>query len=152
MGEPVLQAMQRNQAVRSYYFAKDDARTVLPSGEEISALFKIPPIVQAAMKYTNAGVQTYVWPSAAGASSSVVFIHEPPMIPPSDQRHVMTSATFRWTNAPIEGMTVTGGFAVRSYFDERRGARGSRIVVLAHNDAEVMPSNIVGGLITGVMA
>ena len=62
-GEPVVQAMQRNQAVRSYYFAKDQA-PALPSGEEISALFKIPPIVTASMKYTTGGSLNYVWQSS----------------------------------------------------------------------------------------
>jgi hypothetical protein len=151
-GEPIVQAMQRNQAVRSYYFAKDDTgRTVMPTGEELAALFKIPPIISANMKYTSGGALTYVWPSAATSASSVVFICEPKLIPPTDQRDIMTAATFRWTNAPMEGMTVTGGFAVRSYFDQRRGPRGSRIVVLAHNDVEVMTSTIVGGLLTNVI-
>ena len=152
-GEPVVQAMQRNQAVRSYYFAKDDTnRTVMPSGEELAALLKIPPIITASMKYTTGGALQYVWPSLAGSASSVVFIHEPKLIPPSDQRDNMTACTFRWTNAPTEGMTVTGGFAVRSYFDQRRGGRGSRVVVLAHNDIEVVTGNILGGLILNVMA
>jgi hypothetical protein len=150
MGEPIYHAMIRNQAVRNYYFAKDGAPAA-PSGMEISALFKLPPIIVAEMKYTTAGNLAYVWPSAAGSSSSVVFLHEPKQNPPTDQEDNATAYTFRWTTAPAPEGTVTGGFLVRSYYDQRRGPRGSRIVVLAHNDSEVVTGNILGGLVTGAI-
>lgn len=151
MGRPVFHAMQRSSAVRQYYAFKDGRDTILPSAEQISTIFQLPPITVADMKYTLAGAPTYVWPSSAGASSAVVLLHEPPQNPPTDGESVATGYTFRWTGASAPDGTVTGGFLVRSYYDPKRGGRGGRIIVLVHNDAEVITSNIVGGLITGVV-
>lgn len=151
MGGPVFHALQRNSAVRAYHFAKTND-PALPNAQELSRILELPPIVVAEMKYTNAaGAPTYVWPSAAGSSSSVVLLHEPSQNPPSSGRENATGYTFRWTGAPAPDGTVTGGFMVRSYYDPRRGGRGGRVVVVLHNDAELVTGSILGGLITNVV-
>lgn len=152
MGEPAYNAFVRNPAVKSYWaFKSDAAMTTLPDPGEISTLLKLPPIVVGEMKYNVGGAATYVWPSAAGSSSAVVCLHEPPQNPPTSQQDVSTGYTFRWTGAPAPDGTITAGFMVRSYYDPKRGARGGRQVVVVHNDAEQMTAQIVGGLITGVI-
>lgn len=150
--QPVYHAFVRNPAVKSYWAFKDDpATTTIPSPENLSTLLRVAPIVVAKMKYSSGGSPTYVWPSAAGTSSAVVGIHEPPQNPPTSQEDVATAYTFRWTNAPAPDGTTTAGFLVRSYYDPRRGARGGRYIVVVHNDTEVMTSTIVGGLISAVI-
>lgn len=151
MGGAVFRSLQRNSAVRQYHFAKSGAEA-LPNAEQLSRILELPPIVVAEMKYLNAsGVMTYVWPSVAGASSAVVLIHEPAQNPPSNGRDNATGYTYRWTGASAPDGTVTGGFMVRSYYDPRRGGRGGRVVVVIHNDAEILTGPILGGLITGVL-
>lgn len=153
MGEPAYHALVRSPAVRGYYAFKDGDDTVVPSPAEVSRLFNLAPIYIANMKYAPAsGAATYVWPSVAGSSSAAVAIHEPKTMPPTDGRDVMTSATFRWQGglAP-DGTLTAGGFLLRSFFKPNSGGRGGRIIVMAHNDDEVMPSNIIGGLITGII-
>jgi hypothetical protein len=153
-GTPAYHAFVRNPAVRAYYFAKSGDDTVLPEPRKISQIFDLAPIVVDDMKYspTSTSAATYVWPSAAGSSSAVVALHEPKTMPPTDGRDVMTSCTFRWSGgmAP-DGRLIVGGFLLRSWFKPGGGGRGARIVVLVHNDDEVMPSNIIGGVITGVI-
>ena len=152
MGGPVFMALQENSAIRQYYFAKAGNDTVLPTPDKMAEVFGLPPIVVADMRYTSAaGLNTYVWPSAAGSSSSCVLLHEPSQNPPADGEEIATGYTFRWTGASAPDGTVTGGFLVRSYYDPKRGGRGGRMIVIVHNDAEVMTSGYVGGLITGVV-
>jgi hypothetical protein len=149
MGAPVFHALQRSPAVRQYHFAKD-GDPALPNAQELSRVLELPPIVVAEMKYFNpSSVLTYVWPSVAGSLSSCVFLHEPAQNPPTDQRDNATAYTFRWTGASAPDGTLTGGFLVRSYYDPKRNARGGRVVVVVHNDAEVLTGSILGGLVTG---
>jgi hypothetical protein len=161
MGLPVFHALQRNAAVRQYHFAKTND-SALPNAQELSRILELPPIIVAEMMITSGGTigggapgttgtPAFVWPSVAGSASSVVLLHEPAQNPPSSGRENATSYTYRWTNAPARDGTVSGGFGVRSYYDEKRGARGGRVVVVFHNDIEVMTGNILGGLITGVL-
>lgn len=149
--EPAYHAFVRNPAVKSYWAFKADDGLVVPDPAKISAVLRLPPIVVADMKYTSGGVATYVWPAAAGASSAVVAVHEPPQNPPTSQQDVATSYTFRWAGGSAPDGTITAGFLVRSFYDPKRGPRGSRYLVIVHNDAEVMTSTVVGGLITGVI-
>ena len=151
MGAPVFHALQRNASVRQYHFAKSND-PALPGPQELSRILELPPIVVAEMKYTNAaGLATYVWPSVAGSASSVVLLHEPAQNPPTSGRDVATGYTFRWTGAPAPDGTLTGGFLVRSYYDPKRNGRGGRVIVILHNDAEIVTGPILGGLITGVL-
>jgi hypothetical protein len=161
MGLPVFHALQRNSAVRQYHFAKTND-PALPNAQELSRILELPPIIVAEMMITTGGTigggapgttgsPAFVWPSVAGSASSVVLLHEPAQNPPSSGRENATSYTYRWVNAPAPDGTVTGGFMVRSYYDPRRGGRGGRIVVVLHNDAEVMTGNILGGIVTGVL-
>ena len=161
MGLPVFHALQRNAAVRQYHFAKTND-PALPNAQELSRILELPPIIVAEMMITTGGsigggapgttgTPAFVWPSVAGSASSVVLLHEPAQNPPSSGRENATSYTYRWVNAPAPDGTVTGGFMVRSYYDPRRGGRGGRIVVVLHNDIEVMTGNILGGLVTGVL-
>lgn len=148
MGGPVFHALQRNQAVRNYHFAKTND-PALPNPQELSRILELPPIVVAEMKYQNpSGGLSYVWPSVAGSLSSVVLLHEPAQNPPTDQRDNATGYTFRWTGAKAPDGVVTGGFMVRSYYDQQRNGR---VIVFQHYDAEVVTGSILGGLLTGVL-
>lgn len=148
---PAYQAFVRNPAVRAFWAMNQDMGANIPTPDQISSLLKIAPITIADMKYSSAGAAQYVWPSLLGAASSVVALRQPKQNPPTSQRDVATNYTFRWTAAPAPDGTITAGWMVRSYFDPKRGGRGGRVAVVAHNDIEVMTSNIVGGLLTGVL-
>jgi hypothetical protein len=71
---------------------------------------------------------------------------------------VSTFKTFRWNgagaqNLPTEfGGTIQNGFTVRRFYDPFKGVRGRVVIIVAHNDAEVVTggtgqSALVGGLI-----
>lgn len=153
-GTPAWHAFVRNPSVRAYYFAKSGDDTVMPSPQKMAQVFDLAPIIVSDMKYspTSTSAATYVWPSAVGATSAVVAIHEPKTMPPIDGRDIMSACTFRWSGgAAPDGRIIMGGFLLRSWFKPGGGGRGGRIIVLVHNDDEVMPSNIVGGVLTGVL-
>jgi hypothetical protein len=136
----------RNAAVQKYIGYKNSAAPV-PDTAAISALLKLPPIYEAAIKYYASGTTfSYVW------GGDVVLIHEPPSNPPTDQEDVATAYTFRWNGGDAPDGTMTAGWMVRTFFDPKRGGRGGTMVVVVHNDAEVMTSSLMGGLIVGAHA
>lgn len=117
------------------------------ASDKLSALLGLPPFVIGRQKKKISGGYGYVW------GDNVALIHADPGVP-SDGQSISTMKTFRWTGADsgaVDG-TMQGGFLVRSYYDPRRGARGSKIVVVTHNDAEVTTSVYAGGLIIGAHA
>lgn len=114
---------------------------------EFSSLLSLPPFkIGRQRKKTAASTYGYVW----GNNVALVYASGggmPMMTSPS------TCKTFRWNGANgVPDGTVQGGFLVRSYFDPKRGARGSRIVVMTHNDAEIVTSTVAGGLIINAWA
>jgi hypothetical protein len=138
--ELVLHDFLRSPAVQKYVFAKSQVGA-LPSLDEISREFGLPPIYVGKMKYVTGGALAYVW------GDHVVGLHRPPTMPPTSQMDIATAVTFRWTGGTAPDGTVTGGFLVRSYWDPKRGPRGATVVVVTHNDAEVQTSAYVGALI-----
>jgi hypothetical protein len=134
-------AFARNPAVQKFFTYKDMVDGI-PRPEVLSDKLKLPPFYIAEMKYTVNQTLAFVWGAHA------VLIHQPGQMPPTSQMDVATAATFRWVGGevPPDG-SLTGGFLVRSYFDQKRGPRGSTVVVAAHNDVELMTSGYVGGLI-----
>lgn len=141
MATPVLQVFQESPAVQKF-LAYKSTLAPLPNAAQISALLDLPPIYPARMKYYASGTTfSYVW------GNDVVLFREPPEMPPTSQDDVSTAATFRWLGGDAPDGTAQGGWVVRTFYLADRGARGGRKVVVAHNDAEVITSNITGGLI-----
>jgi hypothetical protein len=134
-------AFVRNAAVQKFFTYKDMVDGI-PTPEALADKLKLPPFYVAEMKYTVNQTLAFAW------GAHVVLISQPSSMPPTNQMDVQTALTFRWTggDVPPDG-GLTGGFLVRTYFDQKRGPRGSTVVVCAHNDAEVMTSGYVGGLI-----
>lgn len=143
MSTLAINAMTENAAVQKYFGFKQSARP-LPTTGELEALLRLPPIYEAPMKYYASGTTfSYVW------GGDVVLVRAPAEMPPTSQDDVATAATFRWLGGDAPDGTAQGGWLVRSFFIADRGPRGGRKIVVAHNDAEVVTSNIVGGLIAG---
>jgi hypothetical protein len=141
----------QNAAVQKYVASKIDAPPLGTinagdqlriAGDKLSALLGLPPFLIGRQKKKTSGGYGYVW------GDHVALLHVEPGVP-SDGQSISTFKTFRWTgaNSGAPDGTVQGGFLVRSYFDPRRGARGSKLVVVTHNDAEVSTSVYAGGLI-----
>lgn len=151
MSEQLWHDFVQNAAVQKYTASKIDLPPLpgAQAGEygkitsQFSALLGLPPILVGRMRKKTANTPTYgyVW----GNNVALLYNESavPMMTAPS------TAKTFRWTGADsaVPDGTQQGGFLVRSYFDPKRGARGARIVVVTHNDTEVMTSVVAGGLI-----
>ena len=129
----------RSPAIQKYIYAKYN-KEVQPTGDEISAYFRLPKITVANMKYlpTASGAITYAW------GNHVVLLRSTAAL--ATQQDVSTARTFRWTGGPTPDGSAVGGWLVRTYFDQKRGPRGGTAVVVSHYDQEVMTSNLVGGL------
>lgn len=157
LSERTWHAFFQNASVQKYVAAKIDAPPLgaVNAGDQLrisadrfSALLGLPPfLIGRQKKKTSATAYGYVWGNA------VVLLHNEPGVP-SDGQSISTFKTFRWTGADSSAPdgTIQGGFLVRSYFDPRRGPRGSRVVVVTHNDAEVSTSAVAGGLLTAAWA
>jgi hypothetical protein len=131
----------RNANFQKFFTFKDGIDPI-PNYKEIPNDFKLPTIYVDETKYTVGGSLSFVW------GNDVVLIHEPTTMPPTSQMDVATSTTFRWSGGtvPPDG-ALTGGMLVRSYFDPKRGPRGSTVVTCAHYDTEVMTSGYAGALV-----
>lgn len=146
MSEQVLHDFVRNSQVQKYIGYKSSAAPV-PNEAQIAALLDLPTIHKASMKYFASGTAlSYVW------GGDVVLLTQPSEMPPSNQEEVASAVTFRWNGGEAPDGTMTAGWMVRTFFDPKRGGRGGTMVVVVHNDAEVMTSTLVGGLITGAHA
>lgn len=141
MSRVLYNVFSESPAVRAYYAYKD-AGAPIPKPGEMQALLDLPPIHVARMKYYASGTTfSYVW------GNDVVLFREPPEMPPTSQDDVSTGATFRWLGGDAPDGTAQGGWIVRTFYLADRGPRGGRKIVVAHNDAEIMASNITGGLV-----
>ncbi len=142
MGEQAGFAFSTNPNVQKYIAYKSGAAPI-PANAQISALFTLPPITIVNQKYSAGGTGlTYTW------GGDVVLVHEPSTIPP-DGQDIMTCATFRWNGGSTPDGAYVNGWLVRTYFDPKRGPKGSTVVVVANQDGEVMTSKLAGGLIKG---
>ena len=98
------------------------------------------------MKYysPNGGGLTFMW------GTSCILIRQPDQMPPTSQDDIATSYTFRWNaSSGLADGQASGGFVIREFFNQFRGSMGGSQIVAVHNDAEVMTSGLVGGLIAG---
>ena len=138
-------AFIRNPNVQKFFSFKD-RMDAIPTPKEFSDAFKLPPFYIDETKYTVGGALSFVYGNHA------VLIHQPSEMPPTSQMEVATASTFRWVGGevPPDG-SLTGGMLVRSYFDQKRGPRGSTVVICAHNDVELMTSGYVGGLLVNAL-
>lgn len=146
MSERVMHDFVQNAAVQKYVASKTAVAPIADAGA-FSALLRLPPILVSQVKGKTASGYDYVF------GNNVALVCNDPAAP-RDGQTISTAYTFRWTGADgsVPDGTMSGGFLVRSYFDPRRGARGGRVIVVAHNDAEVMTSVYAGGLVTGAHA
>lgn len=148
MSEKVQHAFVRNAAVQKYVAYKSNAAPV-PDASQLSALLSLPPITVSKMKAIVSSAATYVL-DAVATNSAVILVHEAPG-GTADGMDVSTAKTFRWNGGSTPDGNMVAGWLVRTYFDPKRGPRGGNVVVVAHNDAEVMTSKFVGGAILDVL-
>lgn len=160
MSEVVLHDFIQNPAVQKYTGYKASVAP-LPNGildkgwsgsianfsqqspDAFAALLGLPPIYVGFMKgKSGASTYGYVW------GNNVPLLYNDPSAP-RDGKSIASAYTFRWSGADggVQDGTMQGGFLVRTYYDPRRGARGGKMIVVAHNDHEVMTSTVAGGLI-----
>jgi hypothetical protein len=145
MGEQAGFAFSTNPNVQKYVAYKTGSAPI-PASSQISALFTLPPITIVNQKYRSSAAglpQTYTW------GGDVVLVHEPPGGYPVDGQDIMTCATFRWNGGTTPDGTYVNGWLVRTYFDHKRGPKGSTVTVTVHQDGEVMTSKLAGGLVVG---
>jgi len=155
MSERVAHDFVQNAAVQKYLAYKQSVPGLahVPSDGSgsggmgaFSAMLGIPQIHIAAMKYkATASTYPYVW------GDDVLLIHRLQGVP-SDGQDIAASYTFRWSGGQVGDATVQGGFIVRSFFNPYRGPRGGQQIIVTMNDAEVMTSSAVSGLIVGAHA
>lgn len=144
MGEQAGFAFATNPNVQKYIMYKSGGAPIPSANSQVSALFSLPPITIVNQKYRSAATgQVYTW------GGDVVLVHEPPGDYPVDGQDIMTCATFRWNGGTTPDGTYVDGWLVRTYFDNKRGPKGSTVTVTVHQDAEVMTSKLAGGLIVG---
>ena len=107
----------------------------------------MPRVVVAKARKLTSAVAAYVWGAPTSANATLVSA-------PMDPEAVSTARTFRYVgDAPDkEAAEESNGYLLRSFVDAKAGARGSRHLVLTVNDADVMLSGQLGGIITGVLA
>lgn len=142
MSERTAHAFIRNPNVQKFTQYKDGVKPGTMDPGYVAAVLELPTIYRADMKYQASGTaMSYVW------GNDVVLLHSPPENPPQDQEEVATAYTFRWDGGEAPDGQVTAGFQVRTFFDPKRGGRGGMQVVVVHNDAEVITSKFVGGII-----
>lgn len=164
MSEQVWHDFVQNAAVQKFVaskinvpgipFVPSDGDPMKNMSSQFTSILGLPKITIAAVKYkTGATAYTYIW------GGDVVLLHMPPAGLPRDGSDIAPSYTFRWNGGTTSdagtgtlvgqpGQAV-GGFIVRSFFNPYRGPRGGTQIVVLHNDAEVMTSSFVSGLIVG---
>ncbi len=148
MSEQLWHDFVQNAAVQKFVAAKTMVQPIADNGgaSQFSALLGLPPILIGTMKgKASSSTYGYVW------GANVALLCNDPAAP-RDGQTISTAYTFRWNGGGSVDGNMTGGFLVRSYFDPKRGARGGKMIVVAHNDVEVMTSVYAGGLITGAHA
>lgn len=150
MTERTLYTMQRNAAVQKFTAYKNGVGP-MPSSEQMSALLNLPPIVVQKMKTQDTnGANKYVLEQEATAVSktgAVLLVRDTPGL--SDPSLISTMKTIRWNGGQTPDGNMVAGWLVRTYFDPKKGGRGSYVVVVVHNDDEIFTSKFVGGLILG---
>jgi hypothetical protein len=144
MSERTYHDFVQNAQVQKFVASKT-AVTPIPdkmSASQFSAILGLPPILIGTRKGKTASGYGYVW------GDNVALIHADAGIPTGGQT-ISTARTFRWSgaNSGAPDGTMQGGFLVRTYFDPKRGSRGGTVVVVTHNDVEIMTSVYAGGLI-----
>lgn len=153
MSEQVAHDFMQNAAVQKFLAYKQaipglvkvssDGRGAGTQMEAMSALLGLPPIHVAAMKYKTTAGYPYVW------GGDVVLLHRPPAGVPKDGQDIASSYTFRWNGGAVGDSSAQGGFVVRSFYNQFRGPRGGQEVIVTVNEAEIMTSTLVSGLIIG---
>lgn len=164
MSEQVWHDFVQNAAVQKYLASKINVPGIpfvgsdgkINNSAQFTSILGLPRIEIAAMKYkTGSSAYTYVW------GGDVVLLHEAQGGAPRSGDEAAPSYTFRWSggSAPDAGSamaaayglnaSLAGGFMVRTFFNPFRGPRGGYQICVTHNDAEVMTSNVVSGLLIG---
>lgn len=119
------------------------------------ALLKLPRvhICEARAKNATAGTYPYVW------AGDVILFRRPPQ--EMTDVDIATFKTFRWNHAgdtaEMAGASMVGsgtkaGWTIRSFFNQYKGKRGVHVVIVAHDDAEMLIDQRVGGYIKGAFA
>ena len=148
MSRATRNILSRSPGFQKYFAYKSNVNAI-PSGDQLSAGLDIPPILVDDMKSKNTSNNAaYVFDQVI-ANGAVLLIKDAPGVP-ADQMDISSTKTFRWTGGESPDGTMSGGWMVRTYFDPKRGAKGSYVVVCAHWDDEQQTSAFAGGLLVGV--
>lgn len=145
LSRKVQNTFARNTQIREYVKYKSSVKTQ-PTAQDWSAILELPPFQVAKMKAKSksTGLIDYIW------GNDVILIRRPQGMP-SDGQDVGSSYTFRWQGGGVSDGSMSGGLLVRTFFDQKRGPRGGMSVVVTHQDAEVLTSGYVGGIIKGAI-
>lgn len=166
--------------VAPYYAYTAAGSTGLQVRDLVQAGIEMPHACMARAKMGTGGSPAYIWmPSGHGGVPVVrTVVHneawrawrearsaakrndlgptydlEPVWAPNDRLTDIGTSHTLRWLGeGAIDGVRA-GGVLVREFKEEPNlgGAGGVHWIVVAMNDIEIMPSNLVGALITGAL-
>jgi hypothetical protein len=142
MNGRTYRAFQRNAQVQKYIASKTNIKPQqsTASAKEWSSILELPEIIVAEQKYKTASGYDYIFPN------HVALMHLPESMPPNGEP--ISWNTFRWKGGTTaEGVTVEGGFAVRSFFNQYRGAAGGRQIIVFHQDHDYFVEQAVSGLI-----
>ncbi len=104
---------------------------------------QLPRVVVARAKSIVNGVPQYIW--APTLPANAVLLREP-----SSDSDIPSARTLRWVGDARDG-DVVGGMLVRTFTEPSGGSSAKSWVVVAHADAEIVVSNQVGALLTGVI-
>lgn len=146
MNRQMYNAFVRNAAVQKYIAFKSGTKP-MPTPGDISALLELPPIYVAKMKAKSktAGTYGYIW------GNDCVLFHAPQQQPPLDGQDISSAYTFRWLGDGTSDGQITDGWLIRTFYDQKRGPQGGMQVVAVHQDADILTSPLVGGMVIGAL-
>ena len=130
------------ESASQYFFSQGSVYQHLTAGGPI------PKPIVASLRKTTAGVADFVWNLTATTASAVLIYAG------AEPEAVSTARTFRYVgDAPDRAAAEeSNGYLLRSFVNERQGARGKQSLVLVANDADKILSGQFGGIITNVIA
>jgi hypothetical protein len=131
-----------NAAVQKFTASKTNVKPI-PDAAEWSALLELPKWWVGKMKVKTATKTfNYVW------GNDLVLFRTPPGVP-SDGMDASTAYSYRWNGGVTSDGEMQGGYLVRGFFDMKRGPRGGMTAIVTHQDADILTSNLIGGVIKG---
>lgn len=135
-----------SENIEQYFFQNSGSTAVR---DFVQAGGRLPTPIIARARSLVSGSNQYIWAPANPANVPLIRIAP-------DPKTLSTTVTLRWLGMGSPDGELQDGFLVRQFRDEKDGEDW---IVVAHNDAEVMPSKVgtgtsacsVGALIVGAL-